>query len=163
MIQIPKEEIVDINLLKTDGNNPNITTDEEKKAIKLSIEKFGFMIPIITDKDYLIADGQQRLEVAKDMGLKQVKIVKLPLKDVDRRILRQVLNKLRGTHERDLDLEEFQRIDDAGEIELLKELLPEEDFDLKVKEKLEDNPEEVENLGKLTVICPKCGHRFERK
>ena len=95
MVEIPQEEIVDINSLTTDGFNPNKMGEKEFKALKFSIEKYGFIIPIITNKDLLVADGEHRLIVAKEMGMKEVKIIRLPIKDIDRRILRQVLNKLK--------------------------------------------------------------------
>ena len=48
MIKIPTEEIVDINKLKVDGNNPNSMSDKQRNALKISIQKYGFIIPIIT-------------------------------------------------------------------------------------------------------------------
>ena len=47
-------------------------------------------------------------------------IIRLPVKDVDRRLLRQVLNKLRGKHNREMDSSEYLRIIDEGEKEELK-------------------------------------------
>lgn len=85
--------------------------------------KYGFIVPIITNKDLLIADGEQRLQEAKAIGMKQVQIIRLPVEDVDRRLLRQVLNNLKGEHEPKADAEEFQRIIDAGHEEDLKRLL----------------------------------------
>jgi len=67
-----KREVVAIDKLKTDGDNPNVMTKKQKEALRKNIEKFGFIIPIITNKDYLIADGEQRYEIAKEMGLKEV-------------------------------------------------------------------------------------------
>ena len=50
-------------------------------------------------------------------------VIRLPVKDVDRRLLRQVLNKLRGKHNRELDSAEYLRIVEQGEKEDLKALL----------------------------------------
>ena len=50
-------------------------------------------------------------------------VIRLPVEDVDRRLLRQVLNKLRGEHLKELDAEEFRIIVDAGAEEDLKYLL----------------------------------------
>jgi ParB-like chromosome segregation protein Spo0J len=41
------------------------------KALKKSIRRWGFVVPIITNRDYLIADGEHRLTAAKDMVMKQ--------------------------------------------------------------------------------------------
>jgi len=122
-IQIPPVELVDIASLKTDGQNPNKMSEKQHKALRESILRYGFIVPIITNKDLLIADGEQRWQEAKALGMKQVQIVRLPVEDVDRRLLRQVLNKLKGEHEPRADAEEFKRIIDAGREEDLKRLL----------------------------------------
>ncbi len=50
-------------------------------------------------------------------------VIRLPVKDVDRRLLRQVLNKLRGKHNKEWDSAEYLRIIDEGGKEDLKALL----------------------------------------
>lgn len=114
MVEIPQSELVDVDLLRVDGDNPNRMTEKQLDALKSSIRKYGFIVPIITNKDLLIADGEQRLTVAKQLGMKKVSVIRLPVKDVDRRLLRQVLNKLRGEHELMGDALEFERIIKAG-------------------------------------------------
>jgi ParB-like chromosome segregation protein Spo0J len=84
--------------LKTDSQNPNKMSKEQHERLATSIKKWGFIVPIITNKDLLIADGEQRWTVAKSLGMKEVSVIRLPVEDVDRRLLRQVLNKLRGEH-----------------------------------------------------------------
>jgi ParB-like chromosome segregation protein Spo0J len=122
-VQIPPSELVDIDTLKVDNQNPNRMSEKQHKALRDSISKYGFIIPIVTNKDLLIADGEQRLIEAKALGMKQVQVVRLPVEDVDRRLLRQVLNKLRGEHDPKLDAEEFQRIINAGHEDDLTKLL----------------------------------------
>jgi len=122
-VQIPTVELVDVARLKTDGQNPNKMSEKQHKALRESIVKYGFIVPVITNKDLLIADGEQRWLEAKALGMKQVQVIKLPVEDVDRRLLRQVLNKLKGEHEPKADAEEFQRIINAGREEDLKRLL----------------------------------------
>jgi DNA modification methylase len=123
MIQIPERELVPIEQLKVDGDNPNQMTDKQHARLKTSIEKYGFIVPIITNKDLLIADGEQRLTVAQSLQMHQVPVIRLPVEDVDRRLLRQVLNKLRGEHELLLDAQEFEKIIEAGGEDDLKHLL----------------------------------------
>jgi len=59
----------------------------------------------------------------KDLGMTECSVIRLPVKDVDRRLLRQVLNKLRGKHNGELDSAEYLRIVGKGEKEDLKALL----------------------------------------
>jgi ParB-like chromosome segregation protein Spo0J len=122
-INIPQAENVNVVDLKTDQNNPNKMSKEQHERLSASIRKWGFIVPIITNKDLLIADGEQRWTVAKSLGMTQVSVIKLPVEDVDRRLLRQVLNKLRGEHDRELDAAEFQIIIDLGKEDDLKYLL----------------------------------------
>jgi len=119
----PAAETVAVSDLKTDGQNPNKMGKEQLERLKTSIKKWGFIIPIITNKDLLIADGEQRYIAAKALGMTEVSIIRLPVEDVDRRLLRQVLNKLKGEHQKELDLAEYERIIEAGKEDDLKYLL----------------------------------------
>jgi ParB-like chromosome segregation protein Spo0J len=122
-ISIPNAELVATSELTVDGKNPNKMTMEQHDRLASSIKKWGFIMPIITNQNLLIADGEQRWTVAKSLGMAQVSVIKLPVEDVDRRLLRQVLNKLRGDHDRELDALEFQTIIDLGKEDDLKYLL----------------------------------------
>jgi len=117
---IPVAETVKLSELKTDGENPNKMSKEQLERLKASIKKWGFIVPIITNKDLLIADGEQRYTAAKALAMSEVSVIRLPVEDVDRRLLRQVLNKLKGKHEKDLDQLEYERIIQAGKEEDLK-------------------------------------------
>jgi hypothetical protein len=122
-IQIPPAETININQLQVDGKNPNKMSKEQHERLASSIKKWGFIVPIITNKDLLIADGEQRWTVAKSLGMNQVSVIRLPVEEVDRRLLRQVLNKLRGEHELLLDAEEFEAIIEQGKKDDLQYLL----------------------------------------
>ena len=122
-IQIPMAERVKISDLRFDHDNPNVMTREQLERLKASIKRWGDIVPIVTNSDLLVADGQQRLEAMKELGMTECSVIRLPVEDVDRRLLRQVLNKLRGEHLRELDAEEFRIIVDAGAEEDLKYLL----------------------------------------
>ncbi len=68
------------------------------------------------------ADGEQRAEVRKKHGEFYAPVLRLPVSDVDGRMLRQTLNKLKGKHSSALDNAEYLRILQQGEKEDLKEL-----------------------------------------
>jgi ParB-like chromosome segregation protein Spo0J len=65
-VNLPIAEDVDINLLLVDEKNPNRMSKQQKEALKINLLRFGFIVPIITNKDYLVADGQHRLEAANE-------------------------------------------------------------------------------------------------
>ena len=117
------------------------------KALKESIKRYGFVVPIITNRDLLVADGEHRLKAAKELGMKQVSVVRLPVDDVDRRLIRQVMNKIRGEHDLFLDAEEYYRLVSEGSRDLLKGLLNESDLRidnlLRLREPFEYSDEEL--------------------
>ena len=122
-IPIPMSERVKISDLKFDQDNPNRMTRAQLDRLKASIEKWGDIVPVVTNSELLVAGGQQRVTAMKELGMTECSVIRLPVKDVDRRLLRQVLNKLRGKHNKELDSAEYLRILEQGEKEDLKALL----------------------------------------
>src|SRR3990167_7230959 len=112
VVGIPEVQLISRSKLKVDGKNPNKMSKKQFSSLKISIEKYGFLVPIITNKEYIIADGEHRLKAAEELGIDEVPTIVLDIEEVDRRILRQILNKLRGEHDRDLDLEEYRFINE---------------------------------------------------
>jgi hypothetical protein len=125
-IKVPEAYLLlleDIRLLSTDQQNPNRTTIRQQEQIWMSLQKYGWAYPIITNKEGVFADGEQRAEVCKNHGEFYAPVLRLPVVDVDRRLLRQILNKLKGKHNKELDEAEYMRIAEMGEKEGLKALL----------------------------------------
>jgi hypothetical protein len=115
--------IEDIRLLTADQNNLNVTSLKQQEQIWRSLQKYGWAYPIITNNEGVYADGETRTEVCKKQGEFFAPVLRLPITDVDRRMLRQILNKLKGKHNSELDNEEYVRILQQGEKEDLKALL----------------------------------------
>lgn len=113
----------DLRFLKSDENNPNRTTVKQQEQIWSSLQKYGWTYPIVTNKDGIYADGEQRAYVCLDHGEFFAPVLRLPVSDVDRRLLRQILNKLKGKHNKELDAAEYVRIMQQGEKGCLKALL----------------------------------------
>ena len=55
----------DIRRLQVDQTNPNITTIRQKEQIWSSLQKYGWTYPILTNKDGVLLDGEQRMEICK--------------------------------------------------------------------------------------------------
>src|SRR5512136_1234347 len=122
-ISIPMSERMKISDLKFDQDNPNRITLAQLERLKASIKRWGDIVPVVTNCELLVADGQQRVTAMKELGMTECSVIRLPVKDVDRRLLRQVLNKLRGKHNKELDSAEYLRIIEQDEKEDLKALL----------------------------------------
>ena len=69
-----KLEIVDkpLSELKTRRSNPRTHGKMQVRKIADSIQKFGFVTPVLVDGDNVIIAGHGRLEAAKLLGLKSV-------------------------------------------------------------------------------------------
>ena len=147
-IKIPVPKRVFLNNLRIDNTNPNVMSEDNFEALKKNIQKFGFIIPIITNEDYVIADGYHRWKAARELGMSEVLVIKLPLKDVDRRMLRQILNKLRGEHDSDKDILEYNFFDESGVLEELETLLPDFSVDISSLNKEVEEDDFVPDLEK---------------
>jgi ABC-type lipoprotein export system ATPase subunit/N-acetylglutamate synthase-like GNAT family acetyltransferase len=156
---IPPTELVDVDRLKVDGQNPNRMSARQFEALKKSIRRWGFVVPIITNRNYLIADGEHRLRAAKELGMKQVNVVRLPVDEVDRRMIRQVMNKIRGEHDLFLDAEEYYRIMAEGSRELIKQLLNEND--LRIDNLLRLRESQVYSDDELKALAERFATRVE--
>lgn len=171
-IEIPQQELVPVDQLKSDGQNPNKMKPKQLTALREVIKRFGFIVPIVTNQDLVIADGEQRWMIAKTLEMEKVPVIRLPVEDVDRRLLRQILNKLKGEHELIGDAEEFERIIQAGREEDLKLMIviSDGDIDQYLRALHEDKPEnfvipkieavktdikygDVFQLGKHRLMC----------
>ena len=150
----------DIRLLTADQNNPNRTTIKQQEQIWRSLQKYGWTYPILTNKDGTLVDGEQRTEICIQHGEFFAPVLRLPVSDVDRRMLRQILNKLKGKHSKELDEAEYIRILQQGEEEDLKALL------LSVGEKLPQDLDEKESsftIPETYEIIVECRDEADQK
>ena len=97
-IQKHKIEEVEINKIKLDPLNPNKMDDLKMVALKTMIYEKGMLQPILINKDNLMIDGEHRLLAAKEAGLNKIDCYRLDVTDKERRLLRQTMNKIKGSH-----------------------------------------------------------------
>jgi hypothetical protein len=125
-LQVPdayRPLLEDIRLLKSDENNPNQMSIKQHEEVWKSLQKYGWTYPIIVNKEGVYCDGEQRADVCKKHDEFWAPVLRLLVSDVDRRMLRQILNKLKGKHNKELDSAEYMRIIEKGEKDSLKALL----------------------------------------
>ena len=160
--------VEDLRLLQRDGQNPNKMTEKQKASVWKSLTDFGWIYPIVTNKDGMLTDGEQRVDVCLEHSEFYGPVLRLPIKDVNRRILRQVLNKLKGTHDKLLDAQEFQRIREADGEENLKALLNVTDKTLEQYDKLLDDAKNSAEGGDILLdhtfqVVVSCADEAEQK
>lgn len=158
-----KVDYIPIEQLKPYEKNAKIHTPEQIEQIKKSIQQFGMNDPIgIWGEDNLIVEGHGRLQACKELGMKEVPIIRLDdLTDEQRRAYTLVHNQTTmntGFNMVILD-EELDNIDiDMSELGFLDS--EEVDLDDFFTEPEELNEEEKEAD---TITCPYCHKQFTKE
>lgn len=68
---------IGISDLKVNGNNAKKHDYEQIERVAESIKEFGFVQPIVVDKDNVIVIGHCRYEASKRLGLDNVPCIKV--------------------------------------------------------------------------------------
>lgn len=108
-----KIEYVDIESIKPYKNNAKLHPQEQIEQIKKSIEQFGMDDPIGIWKDEIV-EGHGRLIACKELGMKEVPIIRLDhLTDEERKAYTLAHNKLTMNSDFDIDIlnAELENID----------------------------------------------------
>ncbi|MEQ8154483.1 MAG: site-specific DNA-methyltransferase [Clostridiaceae bacterium] len=145
--------------------------DSEFEKIKNSINEFGYVDPVIVNKDLTVIGGHQRISVLKTLGYTEIDCVVIDVDKTKEKALNVALNKISGEWNKELlaDLiKDLQSLDydvsftgfEPPEIEeLFNELhdkeIKEDDFD--VEEALKETPiaqkGDIWLLGRHRLIC----------
>jgi len=79
---------VDISELKAPEYNPRKASKEQFEQLKKSIQKFGFVDPIIVNcapgRENIVIGGNFRVEVAKALGIKKIPAVYVCIQDIEK-------------------------------------------------------------------------------
>lgn len=165
---------VSISDIKFDETNPNVVSKEQMDALSKGIKKFGNLSPVILNEDMHILDGEHRVRIYEKMGEQSIPAYVINVNKIDGKMLRQIMNKLRGEHDKNKDAEEFKALFDAGKLDLFSKLMakPKEEFEQVLEKKFnmefvdtqaEETPElpkvakskvgEIYQLGKHKIMC----------
>ncbi len=91
----PNIERVQLSTLKPNPRNARTHSDKQIAQIAASIEKFGWLVPIIVDDGNMIAAGHGRWQAAKQLNLTEVPIIRAAfLTDADRRAFALAENRI---------------------------------------------------------------------
>ncbi len=165
MISIKIEEIK-LGDLKGYENNPR-TNDKAVKYVANSIKKFGFLVPMVIDKDNVIVCGHTRYLASQELNLNTVPCIRAEnLTDKQIKAFRIADNKIheKSSWNNDLLKEELTELQNFGfDLEELGFLDFEIDylFDKEVDiDSLFTEHEGEKNKKEKHIICPECGHEF---
>ena len=68
--------------------------DAEYQKIKKSILEFGFVSPLVVNKDMTVIGGHQRLKVLQELGVESVECIIVDLDKTKEKALNVALNKI---------------------------------------------------------------------
>lgn len=162
---------ININKLNPAEYNPRKDLqpgDREYEKLKKSIKEFGYVEPIICNKDFTIIGGHQRYKILKEFGIEKVDCIIVDFDKVKEKALNIALNKNQGLWDFEaLDrlLEELKNEDidititgfDIEEIEKSFNKLVEE------SEVEDENEKEFQEVGEdieTNNECPRCKFRW---
>lgn len=93
---------VPVEKLQANDYNPNVVFSDEMKLLKYSIEKSGWIQPILVTQDFVIIDGFHRATLAKkdkDITVDgKVPCVVMNLSEPERMLLTIRINRAKGSH-----------------------------------------------------------------
>lgn len=124
-------EIKNVKISKLKGYHQNNKKhpQEQIDELKKSLTAFGFIQPIVIDKENVVIIGHGRLEAAKQLAYTDVPTVKLEkLTEEQVRRLRLLDNRLSDLGEYDIDniMFELDDLDDPELNALFKDIIPDE-------------------------------------
>ena len=157
------------NTERMEGENPNFYTKTKMEALRASFKTYGKIVDQIIVDDgqlepvlaehlggrYLIINGEHSAQVLQENEVQEtdVKLVRCK-SDVERRIIRQVANKLHGEHNPMLDAGEYLAILKANQEKRLLQTtaIRETDFYKTIALAGKDEPEDIVPLPPATPI-----------
>ena len=167
-MDIPKYKSIDIDLLIPYARNSRTHSDSQVTKIASSIKEFGFLNPVIVDKDNGIIAGHGRVMAAKKLGLKEVPILLVEhLTEAQKRAYIIADNRLAldaGWDEEMLRVEFAELADDGFNLELTGFELGEiTNINLDGESLTNDDDFKEVDIEQMECICPKCGFEFDNK
>ena len=145
--------------------------DPEYEKIKNSITEFGYVDPVIVNKDMTVIGGHQRITVLRDLGFSEIECVVIDIDKTREKALNIALNKITGEWNKELLADLIADLQDADfdvsftgfdppEIDQIMSAVHDKDIeedDFDVDEELQkpcfSRTGDVWHLGRHTVIC----------
>ena len=158
---------IDINKLIPATYNPRKDlkpNDEEYIKIKNSIINFGYVEPIIINKDFTVIGGHQRLKVLKELNYEKIECIVVDLDKTQEKALNIALNKISGewnTEKLENLLQELlqENFDvnltgfDSEEIDnILNEYLDTEEYEFDIDEAINEIQEPITKPGDIWIL-----------
>ena len=167
-MQIETKKISELNPALYNPRKDLQPGDKEYEKLKKSIEEFGYVEPVIWNKQTgNIVGGHQRLKILKAYGFNEVECVVVDMSEAKEKAINIALNKITG----EWDLEKLENVfedlrlvdfdlnltgfDDKELNKFMKDTSEEDDFDIEeeLKEPTFSQLGDLWVLGKHRIIC----------
>lgn len=157
-------------------NNPRVITDKNLAGLEASIERFGYVEPIVwNERTGHIVGGHQRYGVLKSRGVKEATMVVVDLSPEDEMAANLTLNnpKIEGTwddtalplvkqvEESDGELFDSLNMDSLRDALEKKSPTPAEEEDPQPEGLDVDSEDDPEPEPEPDTKCPCCGHKWD--
>ena len=86
-------ELVPASALRPALYNPREADEERLALVRLSLQKLGFLLPLVATPDGEILSGHQRHAVAVAMGAKRLPVMRVDVKESARRGVNLLFNR----------------------------------------------------------------------
>jgi len=106
---------IKIEKLKTAEYNPRKISDKELTSLKKSLTKFGFIQPVVINKDFTVISGHQRIKAWKELGHDDVPTIQLNVSKNEEKALNEKKYRVADT-----DLT-YRQINSLGANEIIKD------------------------------------------
>lgn len=171
---LPETVTLNIDEILPYENNPRQITEEAVAAVKQSIELYGYVQPIVVDKQHVIIVGHTRHQALKELGVKKVPVYVSDLSEEKAKEYRLVDNRTGELAEWDYKalVMELREWDEA----LLADYFPDVDLEVGALNDVLTTDEDVERASDAVtsikeaavmplteIVCPSCFHTFKVK
>jgi DNA modification methylase len=159
-----------IEKLKLAEYNPRQISEDDLNNLKNSLKEFGFIQPVVINKDLTVISGHQRIRAWKEMGNDDVPVISVDVTKMKEKALNLAMNKISGNWDINKLYEVLDELSVTEEISLTgfndKEIstildnyrLEEEKEEISTVEALEQAPArsklgDVYQLGNHRLMC----------
>lgn len=159
---------IKISKLKLAEYNPRRISEKDLASLKKSLEKFGFIQPVVINKDFTVISGHQRIKAWGEMGNDMVPTLQLAITKTEEKALNLAMNKIGGEWDVDklfsvmnelrvTDELEFTGFDEKEVSKILDSFIDEEPEE-EIEEMLKKAPSkaklgEIYQLGNHKLMC----------
>ncbi len=153
---------VPINDLKKSPYNPREITRHDFEALKKSLAEYGFVDPVIANKDKTVIGGHMRIEAAKVLGIEMVPVVFVDLTEEKAKILNLALNRISGDWDKEKLMELLEELNSL-EVDLSLTGFNEEELSTYLDFTKEDNyqpPADLPTRSKYGEVWQLGNHRL---